>query len=148
MALVQLFHCTVRSSRVVFPDGTEGAFIDGRYATAEPEKIAYLDYEISKGHPNWYRDQNLLEIDEKLLDPMEALKAKIIKEAIESGIVKALETSEYVPPILTPASSADLVVTKTQEEAKVIELTGAAIVPTEPSPVDDNKLANLLANIK
>lgn len=120
---VQLFFCTIKSCRFVFPDGSEAAFIDGRYATSDPDKAAYLDYEISKGHPHIHRDLNNLECDAKMLDPMEELRAKIIKEAIEAGIVQAATTSESSQEPLKPASSADLVDVKTPEETILAGLT-------------------------
>jgi len=151
MAIVQLFFSTIRSSRIVFPDGAEGAVIDGRFATSDPDKIAYMESEISKGHPFWYRDKSNLECEEKMLDPMEALRAKIIQEAIDAGVVQAASTSEYVQAPLKPSSSADLVDTKTPEEIALASLTaqtGSDIAPPPVSPIADDKLAALLASTK
>lgn len=122
--LVNLYFSRISSCRYVFPDGSEAAFISGRYSTDDPAKIANLDYEISKGHPHIFTDPDKLQVSESSLDPMEELKAKIISEylAKQEQEAKNPTQSESIPQPLKPASSADLVDTKTVQEIALSQL--------------------------
>lgn len=152
MSQVNLFFSRMPSCRYVFPDGSEAAFIAGRYATSEGDKIQHLDSEISKGHQYIFRDPLQLACDESDLDPMEAMKKKIISEYLEQQAAQALtsSTSEQAP--LKPASSADLVDTKTPEEImlaaglKVVDKTPAADINV-PEQADPVAVASLVAKL-
>jgi hypothetical protein len=129
--IVTLFFSHTPSMRIAFPDGSEASFIGSRYATDDADKIALLKSEIAKGIPSIYQKPDMMEIDEKELDPMEALKRKIIADAIAAGEIQALTTSTSQQSPLKPASSSDLVDVKTPEE-----LILAAGAETQPKPVD------------
>ena len=154
MATVQLFFSTIQSMRYVFPDGSEASFVGGRYATADEAKAAHLDYEISKNHPHIRRDASNLSCDESLLDPFEAMKKKIIEDAIAAGIVQRASNSESDAGQVKPAGSDVLVDVKTPEEIILAEQpalttqTGSDVAIQQPSPVSDDKLAALLASVK
>lgn len=116
--LLNVYYSRITSCRFVFPDGSEAAFIGGRYTTDDPVKISCLNNEVKLGHPHIFIDPNLIQMDHTDLDPMEVMRKKIIAEAIASGELQRVftkSTSESQP--LRPSSSSDLVDVKTAEEA-------------------------------
>lgn len=135
--LLNVYYSRISSSRYVFPDGSEAAFIGGRYTTDDKDKIAHLNAEVEKGHPYIFVDPNLKQMDSADLDPMEVLKKKIIAEAIAAGEIQKVQTSESVQPALRPSSSADLVDVKTAEESALgISAGEQAVLAQETKSVD------------
>lgn len=129
--IVNLFFCHIPSSRYVFPDGTEAAFIAGRYATDDEDKIAHLNYEISKGHQHIFTDPEKLQCDEAELDPMEALKKKIIEDYVAQQAANALTESTSIQSALKPSSSAELTDVKTPEEVILGKSIPAIVLPAK-----------------
>jgi hypothetical protein len=72
------------SCNVVMPDGRVIIFVSGTYRTDKPAEIDYLEKEIAAGHPHLFIDQNEATVDSEMVDPMNALRAKIIAEYLES----------------------------------------------------------------
>jgi hypothetical protein len=116
--LLNVYYSRMSSSRYVFPDGSEAAFIGGRYTTDDKNKIAHLDTEIKKGNPHIFIDPSLVQMEASDLDPMEVIKKRIIAEAIASGeIQRTSSSSDYKQEALKPSSSSDLMDVKTAEES-------------------------------
>ena len=135
--LLNVYYSRINSCRYVFPDGSEAAFIGGRYTTSDPVKIAHLDNEVELGHPHIFVDPDLVQMDSADLDPMEVLKKKIIADAIAAGEIQKVQTSESTQPPLAPASSSDLVDVKTAEEAALgINAGEQAVLAQETKSVD------------
>jgi hypothetical protein len=105
--MVNLYLSTFPSCRYIYKDGTEAVFVNGKYATGEQNRIEELDAEVAARHPYIFTDKDKLQIDEKELDPMEALKKKIIAEAIASGEVVSSSSSSDQSPV-KPSSVAAL----------------------------------------
>lgn len=74
------FFSTLSSVNYILKNGKQCAFIDGAYYTSNEAEIAELNEEIRNGHPHIFVKPGQLTIESKLLDPMEALKAKFFEE--------------------------------------------------------------------
>lgn len=123
-SLVNLFFSHIKSCRYVFPNGAEAAFINGQYATDDEGKIAHLNAEIAAGNIYIFTDPQRLQIDPKDLDPMEALKKKVIEQYLAEQAAQALTESASIPQALTPAGSNVLVDVPTAEQSAVNALSG------------------------
>ncbi len=64
----------------LFANGKPAYFIQGKYATDIETEVTALDAEVAYGHPHIYIDAAETEIDTKYVDPMEALREKIIAD--------------------------------------------------------------------
>ncbi len=82
--MLRIFKTTMPSISTVLPNGKPIPFINGRYVSDNPYDVAILDQTVKDGHPHIYIDTNDFEVDEGLVDPMEALREKIIQEYIAS----------------------------------------------------------------
>lgn len=82
MAMLRVFKSSMQSMRYIFASvpGREAAFAMGRYCTQDPKEIEELEHEISLHHPHIYIDPENMEIDEILLDPIQAFKAQVEAE--------------------------------------------------------------------
>ena len=76
MAMHQ-FKCNIPSSRFVFKSGKVAHFNCGIYNTESQKEIDELNAEVAEGHPHITAAG---EITAEQLDPMSALRAKIIEE--------------------------------------------------------------------
>jgi hypothetical protein len=76
----RVFKCAIRSCKYVFKDGSFGYFIEGRLTTDNEEHIAELEAEIKAKHPTIFIDEKDSVAETAQLDPMAALKKKIIAE--------------------------------------------------------------------
>lgn len=83
MALFTVFKSHILSCKYVFTDGTEAAFVNGRYMTDDEDRISELQKEITNKHPLIYVDDKEKTVDSTELDPMSALRAKIRAEELE-----------------------------------------------------------------
>lgn len=80
---VAVFMNTLLNSRFTLSKGKECIFLGGKYATKVAEEIEELLKEIDAGNPHIYIGAELV-VSQESLDPMTALKAKIIAEFKES----------------------------------------------------------------
>lgn len=74
------FKSHIPSCKYIFKNGKEANFIGGKFFTNEESEVAELEKEVAHSHPHIYIDENEKEVDTKFVDPMEALRAKHIKE--------------------------------------------------------------------
>lgn len=134
MSTVNVFFARMSSCRYVFGDGSEAAFVGGRYTTDDPNKIAELNREIKLNHPHIYVDSAMVQVNSEDLDPMAVLKKRIIEEAIAAGELQRTNPTESFSQqgALKPSSSADLVDVKSAEETTLSELgpTPAPVIPS------------------
>jgi len=111
MATLRVFKSTIPSCNYIFQKGKSAAFVNGTYRTANEAEIAELEAEISLGHPNIYIDAAEREIDSELVDPIAALRHKIIADYEAQ---KAANTNpdrdlgNYTAGAVVPASSRDV----------------------------------------
>jgi len=75
-----IFKNTMPSCNYIFKDGTSAVFVSGRYHTDDPKRIEELAAEVDAGHPHIYVDAAEATVQKEMLDPMNALRAKIIGE--------------------------------------------------------------------
>lgn len=114
--LVHVFLSSIPYIKMIRTDGKELPFRDGKYCTDDAADIAYITKEIEAGHPHIRvpesEDQRVVE--SQLLDPMNALRARIEQEiraqiAIENAtgnMTKDMGETKQEP--LKPASSTDV----------------------------------------
>jgi acid phosphatase class B len=112
MAMLRIFKSTLPFVNYVTAKGKQLVFMGGRFMTAVEEDIKELDAEVKNGHPHIFIDAKEQEVDEKLADPMAALKHKIIQDYLRDQAAATLDpardmgTSEYKQ--VKPASSQDI----------------------------------------
>ena len=80
MALLKVFKSNIPSINYIFPWGTVAAFQFGTYRTDMEKEIEHLEAEVKLNHPHIYIDETEREIDSAMVDPIHALRAKIIAE--------------------------------------------------------------------
>ena len=111
MATLSVFKSTIPSVTYIFGDGTPAIFVNGVYRTDVQKRIDALQSEIDQGHPHIYIDPKEREIDSELVDPINALRAKIIaeykaQEAAAVALSNDRGTSDQSGPM--PANSLDV----------------------------------------
>lgn len=82
MATLTVFQATMPSVNYIFGNGKPAIFVQGFYRTDVPWEIAELDAEIASHHPHIFRPTKVEDqvIESDMLDPMTALRAKIIAD--------------------------------------------------------------------
>ena len=108
MALKKVYKNRVLSSRFVFKDGHEAAFVLGKYFTDVEAEITELEHEIKVGHPFLYIDPDETEIDSENVDPLSEVRRKAVEEYIATQNAANQKTNDRgisVAQPLTPANS-------------------------------------------
>ena len=111
MTILQVFKATLPSINYIFRNGKPAIFIQGKYATGVEAEVDELNDEISKGHPHIYVDKEEATVDSEMVDPIQALRAKI-EAQIRAEMAAATDlsndrgTSEVEK--LKPSSSTDV----------------------------------------
>lgn len=111
MSTLRVFKSTIPSINYIFKNGKPAIFQVGVFRTDIEWEIKELEAEIAAGHPHIYIDEKEREIDSEMVDPMNALRAKIIAEFLEQQ-KKATDpnndmgTSDQSP--VKPANSTDV----------------------------------------
>ncbi len=111
MTTLRVFKSTIPSVNFIFANGKPAIFQQGVFRTAVDWEIAVLEAEIAAGHPHIYIDEAEREIDSELVDPMNALRAKIIGEylaAQEAAVNPANDMGSTTQESLKPANSQDV----------------------------------------
>ena len=80
MAILTVFKSNIQSINYIFPWGTTAAFQFGTYRTEDVREIDHLSAEVKLKHPHIYIDDEEKTIDSALVDPVAALRARIIAE--------------------------------------------------------------------
>ncbi len=75
-----LFMNSLLNCRFSFKDGTEAIFLNGEFYTDNEEQIKELLHEIKLGHPFISQIAGKEIVDTAFVDPMEAIRAKVIAE--------------------------------------------------------------------
>lgn len=81
MTIAKIFKSHLASSNFFFKDGSQAAFMLGRFVTDNPRKIAELTEEVESGNPLIYIDSEDLEIDSEALSPMEIIRQEAYNQA-------------------------------------------------------------------
>ena len=76
----KLFFSRIPTVNYAFKDGTLAKFLFHKFATEDETQIAELEAECKKGHPIYYVDPEHTHITEAELNPMKAMRDKIIAE--------------------------------------------------------------------
>lgn len=111
MSTLRVFKATLPSVNYIFKNGKPAIFINGMYTTDVPFEIEELDAEIATRHPHIFIDSAMREIDSAKVDPIAALREKIIAEyqatmAAATSLDNDLGNSTQ--GALKPASSVDI----------------------------------------
>ena len=75
-----VFFCHVPNSTFIFPNGALAVFTGGRYATSDPAKAAYLQYEIDQGNPHIFRKDDCRQLAQSDLAPDAEYRKRVIAE--------------------------------------------------------------------
>lgn len=111
MATLRVFKCTIPSVNFIFANGKAAIFQYGVYRTNMEWEISELEKEIAAGHPHIYIDAAEREIDSEMVDPMNALRAKIIAEYVaaqEAAIDPSNDMGTTEQQSVKPANSMDI----------------------------------------
>lgn len=84
MTMLRVFKSNIPSINYIFPWGTVAAFQQGYYRTDIEREISHLEEEVKLKHPHILIDANEFEVDSTLVDPMNALRAKIIADYLNT----------------------------------------------------------------
>jgi hypothetical protein len=102
----QTYNSSLPNQRIPMPNGRLIAITAGQYITDKKDEIEFLDAEIEAGFPFLQKGATMTSSE---LDPMSALRTRIIAEAIASGaVVAAPELTNTEPQKMVPASTSDL----------------------------------------
>lgn len=74
------YFCTRPKLGIIMPNGKRIAFVAGYYVTSDEEEIKFLDGEVKLKHPMIYVKAGQEVVTKEQLDPLNAIKEKIIKE--------------------------------------------------------------------
>jgi hypothetical protein len=88
---LNVYYTNLPSVNYIFKNGKQAIFVSQRFCTDVPAEVEELNYEVSLGHPHIYIKQEAPTIQSNMLDPMEALREKIIAE------YKAAQTAAINP---------------------------------------------------
>lgn len=117
-----LFFSHIPNSTFIFPNGEVAAFQGGRYATDNPAKAAYLQYEIDAGNPYLYRKEGSMQVSKEDLAPDAEYRKRVIAEYLASQ-----EAAKANPPEMGTSEQGKLNVADTLELGQVAaDSTGAA----------------------
>ena len=114
----RLYKSNMRSWTFFFPDGSPAIFYNHMYWTEDEWKIAQLDSEIRKGHPNLSVDKDEMYYDKSRHDPIAALRRTIAAE----------ERAKVLAEIARATNPARDLGTYEQQELKGQSTTGNAAV--------------------
>lgn len=94
MATLRVFKSSIPSITVILGNGKPCIFVQGVYRTAIQGEIDLFESEIAQGHPHLFIDPNEREIDSTMIDPMNAMRAKIIAEYVASQAAATSMTND------------------------------------------------------
>lgn len=90
MAISSIFKNRIQNCSYFFKDGTQAAFLAGKFVTSIQSQIEELTAEVENFHPHIYIDKAEAFIDSEALTPMELImqqaKAAAKAELIASGL--------------------------------------------------------------
>lgn len=113
MTTLRVFKSTIPSVNFIFANGKPAIFQQGVYRTDVDWEIAELEKEVLARHPHIYIDEKEREIDSEMVDPMNALRAKIIADYLASEQAATNLSNDMGATLqepLKPASSRDVAV--------------------------------------
>ena len=113
MSVKKIYKNRIMSSRYLFADGHEAAFVAGKYYTDITGEIEELNAEILKGHPHLYVDPADAEIDTDNLDPFAEIKRQAVEQYIADQAAASSQANDRgttAQVAVTPASSATVAV--------------------------------------
>ena len=111
MTTLTVFKSTIPSVNYIFANGKPAIFQQGVYRTTIDWEIQELEKEVKNGHPHLYLDENEKQIDSEMVDPMNALRAKIIAEFLDAqskAVNPANDMGSTTQEPLKPANSRDV----------------------------------------
>ena len=120
------------------------------YFTDDPGKIKELDAEIANKHPSIYVDQNRLQVDSSEIDPMAAMKKRIIEEYLAQQAAHGdpnRDMGNTVQERLKPANTNDINAITMNPQAKTFNLPGSLAKALEAATPVPAELASLDAVI-
>lgn len=113
MTTLRVFKSTFPSINYIFKNGKAAIFQQGVFRTDVEWEIKELEAEVAASHPHIFIDENEREIDSEMVDPMNALRAKIIadyiaQQAAATNPANDMGNSDQSP--VKPSNSRDVAV--------------------------------------
>lgn len=111
MATLRVFKATLPSINYIFKNGKPAIFVQGVYTTDVPFEIEEFEAEIAARHPHIFIDSAMREIDSAAVDPIAALREKIIAEykaTMANATSLDNDRGSSAQGALKPASSVDV----------------------------------------
>ena len=111
MAILQVFKATLPSINYIFRNGKPAIFVQGKFATSIEAEIEEMKDEIAKGHPHIYVDKEDATVDSEMVDPIQALRAKIeaqIRAEMAAATDLSNDRGQTKQEPLKPSSSTDV----------------------------------------
>ena len=93
MAISYIFKNRVLNCSYFFKDGTQAAFLAGKFITAVESQVKELMAEVESNHPHIYVDKDEATIDSEALTPMEIIK----REAVAQAKAELIASGQYQP---------------------------------------------------
>ena len=112
MSTMRVYKATLPSVNYIFRNGKPAIFVNGKFCTDIPSEITELDEEIAAKHPIIFIDSAEREIDSAAVDPISALREKIIAEykaTMAAATSLDNDRGTAAPQQLKPASTLDVV---------------------------------------
>lgn len=128
MAIKQLFKGTQPFFRYIFKDGSEAAFIGGRYMTDVESEVKELQAEVVAKHPFIYIDENEKEVDTSFAEQLEEVKAA----AVAAFLAKQQEATDKSNDMGSTGLAAQLkgiATSQTIAKAAADSASGATLIP-------------------
>ena len=89
-----VFFCHVPNSTFIFPNGALAVFTGGRYATSDPAKAAYLQYEIDQGNSHIFRNPECMQLKQEDLAPDAEYRKRVIAEYLAQQAAAKLNPAD------------------------------------------------------
>ena len=94
MSTLRVYRATMPSVNFIMPNGKPIIFQQGVYYTDKQNEIDTLDFEIKQGHPHIFVDPTNAEIASEDLDPVVAMKKKVLGMMTREQLLDALKARE------------------------------------------------------
>ena len=107
MTTLTVFKSTIPSVNYIFSNGKSAMFINNVFRTDIPSEVSALEYEVAQHHPHIYIDAAERTIESEMIDPMNALRAKVIAEYLKSQEAAMLISNDRGNTLQIPVKAAN-----------------------------------------
>lgn len=150
--MLRIFKNTQLNSNYITTKGKQLNFLNGRHLTDNTADIKELQAEVDAGNPHIYVDPLDTEVDSKLVDPMEALKAKIRAELLEeqareSNAIGHISNTDS-KPLLSGIANSSTIASGAADSDSTTTGASASTTDTTAAQTAQPSIADKLAALK